>query len=64
MLNIITNDKKLDFAVKEALSEIKNSDALCGTFVATKAEKGLSVKKDGVFIFSIIGKFIFPFKAS
>ena len=47
MLNIITNDKKLDFAVKEALSEIKNSDALCGTFVATKAEKGLSVKKDG-----------------
>lgn len=47
MLNIITNDKKLDFAVREALSEIKNSEALCGTYVAEKAEKGLYVKKDG-----------------
>ena len=47
MLKIITNDKKLDFAVSEILKEIKNSDALCGTYVATKTEKGLSIKKNG-----------------
>ena len=47
MLNIITNNKKLDFAVNEALSEIVNSNSLCGTFVAEKTDKGLSVKKNG-----------------
>ncbi len=47
MLNIITNNKDLDFAVCEILKEIKDSDKLSGEFVAEKTDKGLSVKKQG-----------------
>ena len=46
MINIVTNDSRLDLAVAEILGEIRNSQRLEGSFVAERIEKGLYVKKD------------------